>query len=173
MKINKKKQKKTKLIIALSLIAVLICCAIGYLYMNNRPPTVEKKTDSVPVQNIDHKDPVIEQKPADQGAATTDPTPVTTSFAVAITSANVTDKMVQVRGAISNAISNDGICDLTFTKDQTTVSKSAKTYALPNSSTCQGFNIDRNELSAGSWQINLTVTINGEKATANSNITLE
>lgn len=95
-----------------------------------------------------------------------------TIFSITITSAGIHGDLLQIRAVVNGAISNDGVCDLTLTGPSGTIEKTAKTYALASYSTCQGFDINRTGLSPGKWTINLTVTIDGETATAKSEVTI-
>lgn len=96
-----------------------------------------------------------------------------TIFSITITSAGIHGDLLQIRAVVNGAISNDGVCDLTLTGPSGTIEKTAKTYALASYSTCQGFDINRAELSPGSWTIDLTVIIDGETATAKSEVIIE
>lgn len=73
---------------------------------------------------------------------------------VLLSAANQNGATVQIRFDILT-ITNTGTCTLTLTKDQSTVTKSASVQALPDSSTCKGFDIPTSELNPGTWQIKL------------------
>jgi len=170
MKINKKQSKEANLIITI-VILLLVGLVAGYIYFKSQPqPIVDNQTSA---QTIDYNPPTAEQKQAGEDQKLSTQKPISTKFTAAITSANTNGEIVQIRSVINGAISNEGVCDLTLTNGAETVSKSTATYAMPSSSTCQGFDINRSELSSGTWQINLTATINGEIATASSEIKLE
>jgi hypothetical protein len=173
MKTNKKRRKKIiYILLPLAVIIVLLAVCI-YFYTrtaNTNTPT-NTQTPAIP-QTIDYAPSTTEQKQAVETKKISNQTPVSTKFTATI-SKNTSNNIIQIRSVINGATSNNGTCDLTITKGAETVSKSAATYALPSSSTCQGFDINRSELSAGTWQINMTVTINGERATADDEIKLE
>lgn len=72
-----------------------------------------------------------------------------------ITAENQSDTSYQVRTQIGY-VTNDGSCTLTLKKDSTLVTKTAAVYPLAKTSTCQGFDIPITELSAGTWQMDIT-----------------
>ncbi len=61
--------------------------------------------------------------------------------------------------------SSDGRCDLTITSSDNTYSQSVPVIYQPSFSTCAGFNVPKNTLPVGNWQISLTVS---SKGTTNS-----
>lgn len=170
MEINKKPIKKSLLITCLVLVVAFSCTAI-YIYLKSKAPDIITSTTNI--QKIDYTTPSTEQKQAGDDQKITNQTPVSTTVSTTITAKNVTADTLQIRSMTSGAISNDGTCNLTLTNGIAVISKTAATYAMPSSSTCQGFDIARTELSNGTWQINLDVIIDGEKSSATGEVTLE
>ena len=174
MKTNKK--RRIKLIYILLPVALILMAlgALAYLYL--RPAatnTPTSGTGDVVTETVNYSPATTEQKQSIEIKKTSDQMPASTSFTASITAVSDVGGVVQIRNVINGFIGNDGTCELTMASGNTVTSKSASTYALPSSSTCQGFDINRSELPAGNWQITLTVTINGERSVANSKIILE
>lgn len=172
MKINKKNNRKNRIIIFILFVVIIVAIFIfgafyylRYIKTDNNIHTTES--------TIDYNPPTEEQKKAGEDIKKANQTTVSATFSALITSANVNNNIVQIRAIINGVISSDGICDLTLSNNDLIVTKSAPTYAGPSSSTCQGFDISRSELTSGTWSILLTVTVNNEITTATSEITLE
>ncbi len=88
-------------------------------------------------------------------APTTIPGSTKKNVQVAITAANQSGSILQIRAIIS-ATEDTGICRLTLTSPgKKSVTKTANTQALANTSTCQGFDVPMSEISAGIWNINI------------------
>lgn len=171
-----KKTRKNKLIItSVIIIAIIISAGCGYWYwqtylkIDQSPISNGQTTD----QTVNYSSPTTDQKQAGEDQKITNQTPVSITVSTTITAKNVTADTLQIRSMTSGAISNDGTCNLTLTNGIAVISKTAATYAMPSSSTCQGFDIARTELSNGTWQINLDVIIDGEKSSATGEVTLE
>lgn len=73
---------------------------------------------------------------------------------IEISAINQTDSTLQIRALIPT-LTNTGICTVTLTKNQATVSRTAAVQPLANSSTCEGFDIPLSNLSSGTWQLRL------------------
>ncbi len=179
MKITPRKgiSKRTWLIIIAALALVVIGGAVYAWYSRSKP--------SESTSNVNTNPPTQEEKDAGNAAkkdtvdtppAQTTPPPRSgsgkTNVAVTISAATQTDTTVQIRGLISTVVDSTGNCTLTLTKGASTVTKTAGTQALANSTTCQGFNIDTSELSAGDWQITLKYESNTLSGTATGTVTV-
>ena len=58
---------------------------------------------------------------------------------------------------------SDGVCELKITNKNIAITKMANVIYLPDSSTCAGFSVPKNELGVGTWQIALEVKpVNGD-----------
>ena len=182
MKINKK-AKKHALTIWLPVAGVALIAIGGLLLWQHTSNS--KKTNSNTTSTINLEPPTTEQKQAaeeiktstattttNSSTVTKNPT-VSTTMSISISATNVTSDLVQIRAIIVGATSDSGSCTLVLTNGESTITKASSTYRLPSSSTCQGFDINRSELSNGEWNINLTATIGTETAVTSGKITLE
>ena len=93
------------------------------------------------------------------------------SLNVSLTASGKDASVYRLRYLIEQTLAN-GTCTLTLTKGSQTLSRSAPTQSLPSSSTCQGFDIDMNELSAGTWQAELTVESDNRRGKSTNTITI-
>lgn len=89
-----------------------------------------------------------------------------------ITNKTLTKDKLIIRVTIDQFIQGNGRCELVLKNKQTntTITKQTVTIDNPSSATCQGFDITRNELSTGTWSIeikihadNKTGLINGQE----------
>ena len=92
---------------------------------------------------------------------------------ISISTINKTDTQVKIRSNISGVITNNGLCILTLTNNDVELIKTVKTYAMPNYSTCKGFDIDKSELSIGIWQVNLSVSVDDKQSNITDSFSLE
>lgn len=177
MKTHKKLARKNIfyiLIIIVIFSAIIIGCIYYYRSSNtNHKSAGQSEVVNAANQIIDSNPPTVDQKQAGENQKITNQTPVSTTASTIITVKNVTADMLQIRSMTSGAISDSGVCSLTLTNNDKVITKTASTYAMPSSSTCQGFNIDRTELTNGTWKISLTVVIGNERSSTNDEITLE
>lgn len=173
MKINKKSKKNIKSLIVFILILAFL--SVGayfiYQYINSKPKPVNNSGIN---QKIDLNPPTVDQVKAGEDIKASNGTTTNSSnLSSLITVASVNGNTVQIRAIINGAVSGDGTCLLTLSKGDLSVEKTATTYALPTSSTCQGFDISRSELSTGTWSINILTTIGNETATATGEVVLD
>lgn len=126
-------------------------------------------------QNIDYSEPTQEQKDAGNVQKNnSDEIQESKVISATISSLTSDNNQVRIKSVISGVVTNSGTCKLTLTKSTgESVEKTANTYALPSTSTCMGFDINRSELSNGNWTATLIVTINNENTTATKEFTLE
>lgn len=169
MKINSNKTK-SRWIAGLSIVGLAIAGALFVFFFINdqKNASVEsinydqpssdqiKAGNDVKEQTINSSDGEDSRDPKTNAA---DSSP--SSLSTRITTASVEDNMLYIRNDISG-IYSEGSCTLSLQKSSSTVTKSAGIQALPKSSTCKGFNVPVSELSAGTWSITITVTINGQ-----------
>lgn len=168
-----KKTNKKPIIIMLVIIVFVSLSAGGYLYWQ-RPAKQKPAEKDDYIQKIDLNPSTEEQKKAGADIKKSVNTEtVSKNFTVTITSANATGELIQIRALINGAVTNDGDCVLTLSQSGNNITKSVKTSALPSSSTCQGFEINRSELSSGTWSIGLVVKIGSEIANTKSEVVIE
>lgn len=97
------------------------------------------------------------------GNKSSSPSPTTASFTTEISTHSANGHTIKIQNIISG-VHSTGVCTLTLTKGSVTIPKSASVQALPQSSTCAGFDVTVPEV--GTWRAHLSVTINGETAQA-------
>lgn len=173
MKTNR--QPKIHIILTLLIIMIPIIIGVGgfclWKYKFNQPKAVNTINTN---QNIDYNHPTAEQvESGEQIKESKTNKSQSTTVSTYISSTNIINEVVQIRAVINGAVTSSGTCELLLSNNGVDVTKSVSTYALPASSTCKGFDINRSELSAGTWVIKLTVTIGTETAYANSEVVLE
>lgn len=171
MKINKRSRKRMWLYVIGGLLLVSVIGVIALFALrtfsperyentdtNLSPPTDEQVEAGRDIKE-DSLQPIPEKtSPETENTATGAP-----PTSVVLTAVTKTDTVVQIRSLIET-VTRSGTCKLTLTKDQLRVAKTAEVQALASSSTCQGFDIPLNELSPGTWQIFLEVSIEGNSA---------
>ena len=172
-----KKQKNNKhaireLIIffaILLIVAITIIFSLNYKAIFNN--SVQKNEDST----YDLSPPTEEQKQAgeDIKKQSLENTPTNNELGLSFSSTSQSGSQLKIKVAINGAITNEGTCDLKLEKDGQKVEQSKPTFALTSYSTCQGFDIETNELTKGDWNVTLSVTINDKVSTINKIITLE
>lgn len=187
MKIENKKNHKKKIFIILVLI-LLVAAGVGaYYYFNQNHTSIDTK----PSRSSTSLEPATdEQKDAgDQSKSTTvnpddtssnsvknsnpDTPPSNSSTVNVQTTAGAQNGTTYQLRYLIETVANDAVCTLTLTNGSRTVTKTAKTQALAQSSTCQGFNIATSELSPGSWQATMTVSGGGVSGSATSTIKVQ
>jgi len=174
MKIKKSRKNRSKIISIIVIVAIIITGTSYYYWQKYIKTNQSVVNNNQPIdQNINYNPPTADQKKAGEDQKLNNQTPTSTTTSTTITTKNVTTNILQIRSITSGAISSSGTCNLILTRDGVSISKTASTYAMPSSSTCQGFDINRTELPNGTWQINLDVIIDGEKSSAASEVILE
>jgi len=179
MKTNKTKKiaNKSLTIKIISLLLLAVFCVamlfVGFNYFNNKKPLDVKPNTTPLVNSIDYKPPTTEQKQAGEDQKKLNDSTNITNISASITSINSSADPIQIRTIINGSVSNSGTCELRLLKSGINIIKTTDTYALPNSSTCKGFDISRSDLSAGNWTVNLTVTIDDQITTASSGFILD
>jgi hypothetical protein len=185
MKIIKHASKSKKIILLILAVVLLSALAYGvYAKQSNRWPFIQTPhTNSDKGRDIDYKSPTNDQKSegerikersVDQPSQTTPPPSSTTqkkNVAATVTSANQNNGKFQVRFLIQAL--DKGSCVLRLTKGTTSVTKTSATQTLPNSMTCQGFDIPLSELSSGEWTYTMTFTGNDTNATVTDKVNIQ
>ena len=167
MKIKRQHPKRKIHIIILSLLAAGALAAIYFIYSNqiNNKETGDEINYSSPVS--DQVDAGAQAKKNTVEQDENDSTSV--DFSTRIVSASVQSDTLKIRNIIDK-VYQQGSCELTLTKGSQTVKKTADIQALPQSSVCKGFDIPVSELSSGTWQVTLTVTIKGQTSEASTTV---
>lgn len=149
---------------------IALCSYFIWQYKFNQPKPINNTDIN---HTIDLNPPTNDQKAAGEAQKNETSNPTNNELGISITTIDTSNNPVQIRSVISGAISNSGTCTLNLTKNGTTITKTAETYAMPSSSTCNGFEINKNELSSGEWQIKLTVNIEGKESSITDSFSLE
>lgn len=183
MKLQHKKLTRKRIIIT-SIIAALVLGGSAYAYYavrhnpTNTTANPSSKTSTPANQKVDKSPATSDQVQAGNDAKLNtvqqqqDTTPTPASFTVTITAANQTNSTIAIRALISGAVSQSGTCSIKITNGSASTSATAPTQALADSSTCQGFNFSSSQLGAGTWDITLTVTIDGQSQTATKSMSV-
>lgn len=177
--IRSKRNSKPKILATVIILAILVIAAISTSIILNLLQDKTAKQQPVysnpsNVVKINNNPPTTDQKAAGelQKKAASD-TPPNNDLGISITNINTSNDPISIKSVISGAISNSGTCTLTLTKGNVAVTKQAGTYALPNSSTCKGFDINKSELLVGEWQLKLSVNVGTKTSSINDNFSLE
>lgn len=179
MKINKARTKR-KFLHLLLILMVAVIIYVGYVaYFKPADNTSNSDTNySAPTQSQvsageQTKVNTVENNKASSNSAKTNTTsPASkTPFSTNITTHEVNNGVLQIRNVI-NGVYSSGSCTLTLSKNGQTVTKTVDIQPLPQSSTCKGFNIPTTELSRGTWQAVLKVTISGKSTESTVSINI-
>jgi cytoskeletal protein RodZ len=176
MKLKPKSSKKKIIFLILGIIALLVAGVVGYALYNTQQKNTKdtnetsdfKDANPLDEQSEKQQQSYEDQKKEEQ-ADNHDNTPPDATLEITFTSVGQMDATVRVRAEI-NALLEGGTCTLTLTKDTSTLTKTAATYPTANASTCQGFDIPTTELSAGTWNITLEVTKDGQSGRATTTV---
>ena len=128
---------------------------------NYKPPTDDQKLEGER----------IKERSVDQSDETTTPSTGKMKVSATITSANQNSGKLQIRFLIQAL--DKGTCVLRLTKGTTTVTKTSNTQTLPNSTTCQGFDIPLSELSAGEWTYTMDFTSTKNTASVTDKVAIQ
>lgn len=177
---------KRKIFLILSLLLVVIIIALstyvfafngsifGWQFKDNEGS--ERKNGNSP---IDYNPPTQEQIDAGNDAKnqtikenegeTSDPSD---GLEVTITAANQNTPNFQIRTLVSQLLTS-GSCQLTMTKDTQTIFRTVNIQAASSSSTCQGFDIPLTDLSAGIWNVKISVTSGTQSGVAERTVEIK
>lgn len=177
-KIKSNKKFPTKIILIIISVVIVLGLGAFALYKTGiiKFPTDKPADEKTGVSNeVDLNPPTDEQTNTGEQIKETGSDVQNTNLSITQFSTHIESGLLHIQANISGAITSNGTCDLIMTRksDGATISKSASTYAMPSYSTCQGFDIDINELGIGEWTTKLTVNINGESVSTDKNVTIE
>lgn len=77
------------------------------------------------------------------------------------------DNDLYIRTLIGSASTNDS-CELMVSNNAKTITKTSIIQALSSSSTCQGFDIKKTDLSTGSWTVKIKIIRDNKEISSNS-----
>lgn len=166
MKIAQRKSRKKPLLIALALIFLLAGGAWAYYTFSNHNKTSNESLTDSTIKQPALQTPKNEQQTAndkkqqavkdDESSNTTSNQSDNSTLTVSQTASTRDENIYRLRYLIEQNLAS-GTCTLTLTQNNKVITKTASIQSLSSSSTCQGFDIDVNELSSGAWQANLSV----------------
>lgn len=170
MQIQKSKASRKKVLIIISIVVLLLLSAGSYFAYRHFYSTDKKDTPSVNYEEATTeqknagnktKDGSVnsgnESKPnsgSDQAEAPIPQDNGKRKISATMTTANQNGSLMQIRFDLGG-VTSSGTCTLSLKKGSKSVTKSAGVQALAGSTTCKGFDIPMNELSAGTWQVTL------------------
>lgn len=169
MKLKQKKSNK-KIPFILAIVVIFIVAISVYVFafngsifgwqfrkddptVNLDPPTNEQKeTGNQTKRDAIEKN---QEKPDNEDTPGADNS--SDSLSVSFSTINQNENGLQIRVMIQEVFT-DGTCVVTLTHEDQVVTKTASIYPMASVSTCKGFEIPIAELSAGTWNIEATVT---------------
>lgn len=170
---NDKKQKinaNTKYVLTIIFLLIIILVFIfknDLFYKND----IDTKLNS-PIINL--KPPTIEQKQnGEEIKNQNDTIPVKNDLDASMTIEEFDTDVIKIKTIISGAISDLGNCELELSQGSKKYEFSAKTFALTSYSTCMGFDIEKQELNTGEWQVKLSITIDDKNSSIIDTIAIE
>jgi hypothetical protein len=178
MKINSSKKQTPKKLLAISVaLALLIIAASVTAYALTRQSDTQNTPEATQVQEeVNLDEPTDEQSGTGTDAkkdtvedAANEPA---TSLSLTMTTYAKTNATTHI-GVDMNAITNTGSCSLTVTNGSTTKTYSSGIQALPQYSTCKGFDVMNSDIGTGTWSISATVTAENMTGTTAKSIEVE
>lgn len=188
MHINKRTNPKKKILIACSIGALLLIGAIVVARQANMwPSSTTPQTTLTPATDEQKKD--GEQTKTDtiqdtnsketSGSGSDQPLPPVTDEAtntstvlVDITSTSQDGTIYKI-GVLIQAQLSSGQCTLTLKKGTQIYTSSVDIQALPSTSTCKGFNVPLDQLSAGKWMATVNVVSGSTNGTASREVVVQ
>jgi hypothetical protein len=190
MDIQKHKKNKKILVLVIALISLLIVTFVylfgfkGNLFgwqpfpadQTYVPPTDEQLKAAKQIEESTAENSNYGKNPNDVGSDhPNDPVvhqgDTKATATLTITAANQNDGLLQVR-TLLGALTDEGTCTLTLTKDDKSISRTAGIQPTTNSSTCKGFDIPVSELSKGEWRVVVTFENAELKASGQRTVTV-
>lgn len=179
MKSIQKKSSKRRIIIASAIIAILLAigAAVYFFHINNSATDtmLSAPTDDQIQAGEDSKASTIDSDDKGATSGSDRPSPSTEKddsgkqvVSSQITASSIDGSIYRVRTLIQT-VTTDGTCTITIVGPNSTFTKTSPVQALPNGSTCAGFDINISELKLGKMK----VEIKFENATTTSTATTE
>ena len=173
----RKKTNKKRLIILLSILAVVSVGATTYFLLSSGSKKSDTNQDQIAQQPSDASESQDEKsfgEPADPNTPSSledekDSTPAYEGedvnnaellSGVINYSAVVGDKLT-IRTTINQTVST-GTCNLTLTNGSKTVTKTSGIMQNPSSASCEGFDVPVSELGSGNWSIPIAISSGGK-----------
>lgn len=178
--------KKNRKIVALLLITIIVLGLLGvYLFIfkgsllgwnpagntsHYEAPTEDQIKAGKAAQDSGATNSNSGEKPNDVGSdhpskPVTDPKENKKIASLVISAVNQNDGVLQIRTLIG-ALTEEGSCTLTLTKDSKTLTQTVGVQPTSSSTTCKGFDVPVSQLSPGEWQAVITFENSTLKARA-------
>lgn len=178
MYIAKNKQYKSRKIIVVSIIAILLLVgAVVYKVVMSRSINNQSSTDNIrPVNTVDYSPPSqsdistsqdakkrgqstnTENTDNDTDSKSNNSTTTKKQVAIGISYADVKGDKLEIRAFINGLIEGSGKCTATVTNGSKTITQSSDAFIDVSSSICKPIYIDTNTLSPGTWQVLVSYT---------------
>jgi flagellar basal body-associated protein FliL len=180
MQIKHPSQKKKIIIITAAVIVLLTI--IGYVayafFLQNKPADTtnlspatseeQKAGDQAKEATVNNDTGSNSSKNSESPSPSASPSTV----AMRITASSQNGNVYQIRSLIESVVSK-GTCTLTLTQANKTITKTAATQALAQTSTCQGFDIPVSELAIGTWDVKINLSGSGFSGSTTGTINVQ
>jgi len=177
---HRKSKARTVALITLGLVVLagLTLFALEYYHVINLFNNQDTSVENSDQPKIDYNKPSQDQINTGnniKNGSSDQTTPSNGDFTVSISSLTSDSDYLHLRALITGVISSSGTCELTIQDANGNVQKTlaVNTFAMPSYTTCQGFDINKSELTKGNLKVILNVTINGKTSTADREYKLE
>ena len=167
---NIQKPKRKRIVVATTIIVALTLSGVAYSAYSSTWP-FSKNTTSPSDSDKNSKDSLSNTNKVPDNSASTVENPKSSQakepkakpgndLTVTITSTSQTEDTVRIRTLI-DTVTSTGECTLEATNNQTSakIIKNTDIQALPNGSTCRGFDVTKSEMTTGSWTVVVTSSI--------------
>lgn len=189
MRIPTSKSNKKILVIITAVTTILLATAAITYHLKAGPfaarmsdtSNLDPATDDQKTTGNDIKQSTLEQVDGGKESTGSDPSPAPQTITgsdkklvgMEISAANQTDTTLEVRSFIQT-VTNSGMCSLLVKNPQgATYIATAEVQALSSMTTCKGFNVPLNQLSAGTWTIVIDFANDNLTANASKEITIK
>lgn len=184
-RINPKKNRNKKIVVICIIATTILASAFAFFYFKDGPSSFVKdkednKTDTLttkdrPVGEVNYSSPDSSQEnPAldrNEGSSMATPAHSDTKTIIPVTLSYVGGSPLQVKVLISELLQT-GSCSLVLSRSGSApIQQNVETFPTSSSTTCQGFTIDEN-LTPGTWNVNVTVTSGDRVGSATKDISL-
>lgn len=177
MKISQHKKSKKNLAIVLLVILIVALCIGGYYVfakVNDKQTKKETTTENtiLPENKVDQTKPYEESKKStsnsDPQAPTAEDEETGKTIVSVVTTSNISDGTLYIRGGINNTVSTDGTCFAQLTGPSgTSIRKDTVILGGASTADCKTIQIPTSELSPGSWSYTLNYSSQNYEGVSN------
>lgn len=164
--ILKQRHSKKKILIIASLLAVSVLACSYYFYsVNNKNKSINQTQNNQQVDKVNYDPPTSEQ--VDNGTAIkkdsvdkssgkskTESPAVSSEITITVAQKSNDGKYLQIRSYV-NIVDTTAKCTLSLTNNSKTISRNVDVQTSASISSCKGFDISIDELSTGTWQMEI------------------